>query len=432
MTATRTASSDASVGSTPGGDGLALVYLIGTYPLMTTTFIDREIVALRERGADVRVVSIRRPDVDGLSIEQRRLAQDVSYLLPVHARTVLRAHAGFLLRHPIRYVSSLAYIATRPHPGFRARIKTVLHFGEGVVVADLVRRRRFREIHAHFLDRAATIALVVGRLLDAPYSLSVHAGADLFVAPTLIPEKVGRARHVATCTRHNRDRLVELAGDAVMPTIDVIHHGLDLSGLGSLEPGTAHPPSILSVGQLTERKGFAILIEACAILRERNVPFRCEIVGRGPQGRQLERMVAARSLAGQVTLLGGLPHEEVVERYRRATVFVLPCIRRVDGDVDGIPNVLAEAMAASVPVVASDLPAIGELVDHGVDGLLPPSGDATALADAMQVLLEDPVARREMGAHGRRKVLEVFDLDRNIDRFTATLWPGALEGRNDR
>jgi glycosyltransferase involved in cell wall biosynthesis len=89
-------------------------------------------------------------------------------------------------------------------------------------------------------------------------------------------------------------------------------------------------------------------------------------------------------------------------------------------------------MAASVPVVASDLPAVGELVEHGVDGLLPPSGDATALADALHALLEDPVARREMGAQGRRKVLEVFDLDRNIDRFVSALWPGALEGGGDR
>jgi glycosyltransferase involved in cell wall biosynthesis len=432
MTLTRTSLSDAPEGSTPGVDRLALVYLIGTYPLMTTTFIDREIVALRERGADVRVFSIRRPDVDGLSIEQRRLARDVSYLLPVRVRTLVRAHARFVLRHPIRYGSTLAFIATRPHPGPRARIKTLLHFGEGVAVADLIRRWRFREIHAHFLDRAATIALVVGRLLDIPYSLSVHAGADLFVAPTLIPEKVGRARHVATCTSHNRDRLVELAGDAAMPTIDVVHHGLDLSGLGSVEPRTAHPPTILSVGQLTERKGFAVLIEACAILHERSVPFGCEIVGRGPQAGPLERMIAACSLEGQVTVVGGLPHEEVVERYRRATVFALPCIRRADGDVDGIPNVLAEAMAASVPVVASDLPAVGELVEHGVDGLLPPSGDATALADALHALLEDPVARREMGAQGRRKVLEVFDLDRNIDRFVSALWPGALEGGGDR
>ncbi len=399
----------------------SVVYVIGTYPLLTTTFIDREIRALRQRGMDIRVVAVRRPPGDTpLSAEQQLASRSVAYLLPARALSVAAAHGRTFVRRPLVYLSTLVWLVSRPHPGFRARAKSLLHFGEGVVVADLTRTWSFREFHAHFIDRAATIAMVAARLRGTTYSLSVHAGADLYVEPILVPEKVDTARRVVTCTEHNRERMIALGGDP--SRIEVAYHGIDVPE-ATPRRVPSDPPVILGVGQLAERKGFRTLIESCAILRRRGRSFVCTIVGRGPEEATLTASIAALGLGGCVTLVGALPHDEVVDRYRKATVFALPCVRRADGDVDGIPNVLAEAMAMGLPVVASDLPAIRELVRDRVEGFLPPSGDAVSLADALDVVLADPVLGREMGERGRRTVREVFDLERNSERFAGLLWP---------
>jgi colanic acid/amylovoran biosynthesis glycosyltransferase len=408
------------------GSSTRVLDVIGTYPLLTTTFIDREIEALRRRGVDVRVVAVRRPpEHPPLSVGQRRLGEDVTYLLPVGPATLIRAHAGFLARRPLRYLGTLALLLTRPHPDLRARMKTLLHFGEGVLLAHVVRHRRFDELHAHFIDRAATLALVASRLLDTTFSLSVHAGADLFVAPILIPEKVREARRIVTCTEHNRDTLVGLGGAEALAKTSVVHHGLALGDYVPRARPPDDPPVVLAVGQLVERKGFATLIRACATLRDRGLAFRCVIVGHGPQREELTASIRERSLDDLVMLAGALPHDEVVRLAGRASMSVLPCVRTDGGDVDGIPNALVEAMALELPVISSELPAIEELLGDEAGVLVPP-GDDLALADAMEALLADPGRALALARRGRHAAIEACDLERNIDLLARTLWPERL------
>jgi glycosyltransferase involved in cell wall biosynthesis len=416
-----------------GGDGSAdrigLLYVIGTYPLVTTTFIDREVRLLRRLGADLRIVAVRRPHPGApLSADQRELQRDVTYLLPVVWLTLLVSHLRFLLRHPGRYLAALIYLLTRPHPDLRTRAKTLLHFGEGVYAAHLVCGRVFREVHAHFADRAAIIALVVSRLLDKPYSLSIHAGADIFVDYVLLPEKIQQARQVVTCTSHNKAHLASVVGTDLSARIAVVPHGLDLLRYQPAPRPKSTVPLVLAVGQLSERKGFAYLIAACRGLKAVGYDFHCRIVGRGPQQDVLQQLVTESELQDRVALCGALPHEEVLEQYERAAIFVLPCINASDGDVDGIPNVLAEAMALRVPIVSTDLPAIRELASDGVNGLLVPPRDVRALGAAMARLLDQPALREQLGAGGHRTVRDMFDAEVNVRRFAATLWPGELDG----
>jgi glycosyltransferase involved in cell wall biosynthesis len=402
----------------------SLAYVIGTYPLLTTTFIDREITALRRWGVDVQVLAMRRPPSGmPLSNTQRDLQEGVSYLLPVAWNPLLTGHAYYALRRPLRYAATLADLLTCPHPDLRSRIKTLLHFGEGVYAAYLLRGRHVRELHAHFLDRAATVAMVAGRLLDRPYSLSIHAGADVFVAPVLVREKIMRARSVVTCTLHNKAHLEEIAGPDVGAKVTPVRHGLDLDEYGAVAIRLEPVPVILGVGQLTERKGFAQLVRACASLRDQGYELRCRIVGDGPQRAELRRLIGRLGLDDRVTLCGALPHDRVIEQFGRATVFALPCLQTGGGDVDGIPNALAEAMAVGLPVVSTSLPAIRELVSDGVDGLLVPPGDDDALAGAVRRLLEEPALRRRLGARARDAVAEGFDAQANVRRFGSVLWP---------
>jgi glycosyltransferase involved in cell wall biosynthesis len=405
---------------------LRLVYIIGTYPSLTITFIDREIKFLRRLGVELEILAMRRPLADTpLSDSQRELQKGVIYLLPVDWLRLAFSQLYFALLRPRCYFETLVYLLTRPHPSLRARFMTFLHFGEGVYAAYLLRKRQPHELHAHFVDRAATVALVVGRLIGKPYSLSIHAGPDIFASPVLVREKVMEARHAVTCTAYNKSHLESIVGEDLSHRISCLHHGLDVATYRPRPvPLTSNgPPLILSVGQLAERKGFVHLIRGCRGLQDQGYNFVCHIVGRGPQRQELEKLIEKLALERTVILCGALRHEKVIEKYRRASMFVLPCIRSSNGNVDGIPNVLAEAMAMQLPVVSTDISGIPELIQHHVNGLLIPSGDDDALVAAMAQLLEDPALCERLGRNGRQAVIEAFDAERNVRRFAATLWP---------
>jgi glycosyltransferase involved in cell wall biosynthesis len=400
-----------------------VLYVIGTYPLVTTTFIDREIASLRRLGVPVGIVAVRRPDEETpLSAEQRALAQEVVYLLPVRASTLLTSHATFLARHPARYLRVFAQLVGARHPGTRARLKTVLHFGEGVVAAYLVRPRKPRELYAHFTDRAATIALVASRLLGVSYSLSVHAGADIFVERVLLAEKIRGARRVVTCTAHNRARIAAEVGAGLAGAIAVFPHGLDIATYGA-PARTCDMPMILSVGQLQPRKGLSYLVRACGILRDRGYQFTCRIIGGGPQHAELQQLVHELGLDATVELLGAMPHERVIDHYREASMFVLAAMEAENGDADGFPNVLAEAMAANVPIVSTALPAIEEFVVDGQSGLLVAPGSAEEIAAAVGRLFHDPELRISLCMRARRDVAGRFDVHANVRTLRDALWP---------
>jgi glycosyltransferase involved in cell wall biosynthesis len=394
---------------------LKLAYIIGTYPSLTMTFIDREIQSLRGWGVTLRVLSIRRPK-GPLSGEQRQLQRGVLYLLPVPVLAFVAAHLRFAALRPAAYLGALLYLLTRPHPTLKARMMTLLHFAEGVYAAHLLRGERWDQIHAHFVDRSATLALVAGRLLGVPYSVTAHAN-DIYVDPILLPEKLTNARFVATCTGYNRAHLAGLGAAGFEHKLSCIYHGLDA---GQYQPNGGPPPgrpNVLAVGQLKEKKGFAYLLNACHILKERGYDLECQIVGEGPLRAALAAQIRELGLEGRVTLRGALPHDAVIDAYRHATVFVLPCVVSANGDRDGIPNVILEAMAMGLPVISTRHSGIPEAVEEGVTGLLVPPADPAALADALARLLDDPAARREFGLRGRRKVADHFDAERNVRRL---------------
>jgi glycosyltransferase involved in cell wall biosynthesis len=409
---------------------LRLVYVIGTYPLLTTTYFDREVKALRQWGVDLQILAVRRQDPNiPLSADQRRALQEgVIYLLPVGWFSFVISQLYFAILHPQRYFKTLIYLLTRPHPQGKARyltprFMTFLHFVEGVYAAYLLRGRVFEELLAHAADRAATITLVASRLLDRAYCLSIHAGQAIFVNPVLLSEKIMGARHVVTCTASNKTYLENVSGQDLSHKMSCVHHGLDLTQFQPQPPNSNGQSTILSVGRLSEKKGLVHLIRACRMLKDQGDDFTCHIVGEGPQRAELEDLIGLLSLGDTVILHGALPHEEVIEHYRQATMFVLPCVKSEDGDVDGIPNVVAEAMAMQLPVVSTDISAIPELVEDQVNGLLVPSEDDNALVAAMASLLNDPALRERLGQKGRQSIVDSFDVNQNVHQFAATLWP---------
>jgi glycosyltransferase involved in cell wall biosynthesis len=228
----------------------------------------------------------------------------------------------------------------------------------------------------------------------------------------MLREKTAEADFVVTISEFNR-RLLARFGDPAK--VHVVRCGIELERYPLQEEPPPGPATILTVASLQEYKGVDRLIRACAVLAARSLPeWRCRIVGGGVLRRELERLVEELGLGGRVELCGPKPQDEVARLLQESHLFVLPSVVAHDGQMDGLPVALMEALAVGLPVVASDLSGVPELVRPGETGTLVPPGDAEALADALAGVLLDPEPARRLGRAGRRLVEEQFVLSDNV------------------
>jgi colanic acid/amylovoran biosynthesis glycosyltransferase len=409
-----------------------VIYIIGRYPELTNTFIDREIDVLRQLGyIEVQTVSIRYPlTPSAISLHHREARENTLYLVPKRLLNfdLLNFIAGnlrFILLDPLTYFGTLIYLLTHIHPNLKSRLKTILHFWQGTYAAHLLRKQDFDHVHAHFIDRAVVVALVVGRLLRKPYSLTAHA-SSIFREEILIREKIVNAKFVVTVSQYNKKHFLTTYSGLNRDKVYVLHPWVDLS---HFVPPSTRPTQdrlhILSVGRLVEKKGHIYLIEACHLLKEQGLDFECRIVGGGPLRPELEAGIAQYGLQDYVHLVGRKPPSEVLQLLGSwADVFVLPCVIAKDGDRDGIPVSLAEAMAMELPVISTDIVGISELVQPGTGVLVPPH-DAMALAEELRAIYAaSPSTRAEMGRRGRA----VVDAEFNLVKGTTQLAQRFREG----
>jgi colanic acid/amylovoran biosynthesis glycosyltransferase len=274
----------------------------------------------------------------------------------------------------------------------------------------LLRGQPLDRLHAHFIDRAATVALVVSRLLRLPYSVTAHAN-DIYTKKVLLYEKLSEASFVVTVSQFNKSYLLDTYPGLNPDKVHVLHPWVDVS---RFQPPPTRPIHdalrILSVGRLVEKKGHQYLIEACHLLQTRGVDFECRIIGDGPLKSELQAEIERYQLEAYVHLLGAQPQSEVLTNLEWCNVFVLACVIAKDGDRDGMPVSLAEAMAMAVPVVSCQIVGIDELVRPGT-GLLVPPHDAGALAEALQAINAlNQSDRAEMGRRSRAVVNADFSL----------------------
>jgi glycosyltransferase involved in cell wall biosynthesis len=254
--------------------------------------------------------------------------------------------------------------------------------------------------------------MLASMLTGVPFSFSAHA-RDIYnnASPQLLREKIARAELITTCTRANAEYLGALAPPLPQDKIVVAYHGVNIEKFAYAQPADSPGviPTILTAARLVEKKGLDDLLRACALLRGKGVSFRCIVIGEGPERRRLELQRRALGLDGVVDLPGACVQEELVARYRAATVFVLPCKVLPNGDRDGIPNVIAEAMASGVPVVSTKVSGVPELIESGTSGLLVPPGNTTELSSAIELLLRDADLRARLARNARARVEADFD-----------------------
>lgn len=397
-------------------DGLSrmsmkLAYIIGTYPELTTTFIDREVRILREIGFRIQTLSIRHTNSSVLLDEEyTKIEKQTIYLIPINWGKFVSAQLHFILESPISFFKTFFFLFSRPHPNMRFRVKTLLHFFEGVFAAYCLKDLGIEHIHAHFIDRAATVALCTSRLLNLSYSLTAHAD-DIFKDPVLISEKISESKFTVTVSEYNKKYLLKHYPNLEAAKLKVLHPWVDVSRFTPPESRVSGSRlRIISVARLVENKGHQYLIEACHQLLANGLDFQCNIIGEGPWLGELETLIRKRNLGDYVNLLGGQPQSEVMRQLQESDVFVLAAIVAKDGMRDGMPVAIAEAMAMELPVISTDIVGISEMV-KGSAGLLVPPNDSNNLAKAIkQIWDEDPSTRYKMGKTGRRIISEEFNL----------------------
>jgi glycosyltransferase involved in cell wall biosynthesis len=275
-------------------------------------------------------------------------------------------------------------------------------------------------VHCHFANHPALAGFLIRRLVGIPYSFTAH-GSDLHVDRTMLPAKVAEAAFVVTISQDNRRLIEETCGRAAEGKVDVIHCGVDPSAFRpAVRPATG-PLRIVAVGTLHEVKGQIHLIEACRLLAERGVAFTCRFIGEGPDREALAERIEQHGLGDRVVFAGRMLSDAVAAELASADVLVAPSVPTRGGKREGIPVVLMEAMATGMPVVASRLSGIPELVTDGLDGILVTPGDPAALAEALERLALDPDLRARLGATGRKTVMAAFDVDANARTLAARI-----------
>jgi glycosyltransferase involved in cell wall biosynthesis len=284
-------------------------------------------------------------------------------------------------------------------------------------------RAGIKHLHAHFANAATSVALMAAALAGISFSFTTHA-YDIFIDTLLLPAKLSAAAFVACISQYNLRYLEEHYPEALKAHLVVVRNGLDTTRFRPRTRSPGVPPCIIAVGRLVETKGFHTLVEACAQLRNRGIPCRCLIIGEGPEAGRLKNMIYDFDLADRVILKGKLAPKECLSNYRQADVLAMPACMR-NQDADGIPTVLIEAMAMEIPVVATRISGIPELVKDGETGLLVAPDDAAALAEALARLIRDQDLARSLARSGRDLVVSQFNSEQSArqlrDLFAAAL-----------
>jgi glycosyltransferase involved in cell wall biosynthesis len=319
-----------------------------------------------------------------------------------------------VIASPVKLARTWLRVVWENHASFRFFARSLVVFPKAVLAAERMRRDGVGHIHAHYATHPALAAWIIHRLTGITYSMTTHAH-DIFVDRAMLRTKVADASFVITISDFNRDFLHRHVGEGTRSKLRVVRCGIDPDRYRpAVRPASPERFQMLTIASLQPYKGLRYLVEACKELHDRGIDFRSRIVGEGEERKFLESLIADLGLDGRVEILGGLPQETIERLLPEADCYVQPSVVTPSGKMEGIPVSIMEALACEVPVVASAISGIPELVEHGVTGSLVPPADSRALALALLDVVRDPERFRRRARAGRLRVLKEYRLERNV------------------
>lgn len=398
-------------------------------------WVANELSRVEAAGVPVVLHAMRAPDkLFHVSPWALRLNERTRLMYPLPLPGLLASLLLAPLLFGSRFFAALgnALFGRREH--LRARIAGIAHFAVACQWARGARARAdepVTHIHSQWINSCGTIAMYGAWLLGKPYSFTGHA-TDLFRDRSALLDKIARADFIVCISEFHRRFYLEHG--ARPEQLFIAYCGIDPSWFYPPSPTATpvlRPYRILATGRLVEKKGFAILIDACKRLADRGERFDCVIGGSGPLEGELRAQVERLGLADRISLTGqALLQEKMVEFMHGGDVYVLPCVWASDGDVDGLPQMLMEAMACGLPAISTRMVGIPDLIRDEQTGLLVEPNSVEQLAEAIARLMHDRALSQRLAVEGRRWLLERFDLadclEPLIERFRTRL---GLESR---
>lgn len=375
-------------------------------------WVGNELRIVKAAGLPVRLHALNRPkstyftaaDIDELN-------QQTRYIYPVSPFVVFWAVLMAPFRFGGRSFAALSNALFGKRESFRIRLTGLWHFAVACHWAARLRTEKVDHIHSQWIHSAGTVAMFGAWLLDRPFSFTGHA-ADLFRNRAALHDKIARAAFIICISEFHRQFYLE--NGARPEQLRIAYCGIDTSHFvpNRRVRAAGEPLHILSSGRLVGKKGFPVLIDACRLLKDRGYPFRCTIGGSGPDEAALREQVKNLNLETEITLTGkAIKQEEIPEFMAAGDVYCLACVWAEDNDVDGLPQMLMEAMACGLPAVSTRLVGIPDLVIDGETGLLVAPQDAVGLAGALQRLGEDDALALQLAQAGHTRVTKVFDIE---------------------
>jgi colanic acid/amylovoran biosynthesis glycosyltransferase len=389
---------------------MRIAYLTGEYLRPTHTFIQREVETLRSYGLEVHTFSVRPTHpAELVSPEQRAEQAQTFNILPIRPFAILKAHTSLLLSTPTQYWQALKLTWRSQSPGIKALVYQLFYFIEAGVLAQELQSRQIDHLHNHFADSSCTVSMLAATLAGIPFSFTLH-GPYIFFEPYRwkLDLKIQQALFVICISHYCRSQAMLFSDPAEWNKLHIVHCGINLNRYQPITHQTGQK-RLLYIGRLSAAKGVPILLQAIAAVAEQHPDLQLRIVGDGPDRRILEIQASQLGISDHLSFVGYQSQDAVCCYLQACDIFVLPSF------AEGLPVVLMEAMATGIPVIATSIAAISELVEDGINGYLVPPGAVESLAQRLDQLLSDAQLRQTLGQAGRLKVEQAFNLHHEVD-----------------
>jgi len=404
---------DAPYSLQSGAPVRSVAYLVSRYPTLSMIFVLREVLALRALGFRIETTSINPPDrpTDQLTPQERDEAAR-TYCVKCHGLTgAAAAHVQSLLRNFTGYWRGFAMAFRLAGLDLSRLSLNLMYFTEALMIGQWMRRKGQTHLHVHLASQAASVGLFVHTVFRVGYSLTVHGPDEFYDAHgQYLPQKIAAAEFIVCISSYTRSQLMNLSPYSHWSKFVVSRLGVDTATfLPPPQSASKEAFEILCVGRLTPAKGQHLLIDAADRLARQGRNVLLRLVGSGPDEASLRGHAGRLTSPMTIIFEGAVNQDRIRGMYATADVFCLPSF------AEGLPVVLMEAMAMQIPCVSTKIAGIPELIRNEIDGLLVPASDLDALTEALARLMDLSELRNRLAASGRSRVLERYDLARNVD-----------------
>ena len=398
--------------------------IISMFPELHETFILRELVALERRGVEFDIYSLQYPR-DPITMEDAiRLSTERTFYSPLLSLGSVGAFLRAVRHHPVKLLKAMGQVVLKGRDRPMDIVKNLAILPLSLYIGEQGRQRGVNHWHGHWANIPTTACWYLQQIHAEPWSAAIH-GEDIFSPNRFLRYKLDDAAFAVVCSGYFCNHLKQEMGLDDPEKIHLNYHGLDPRVLQHVpdkqfrERTADEPLRLISIGRLVPTKGHDVLIRACAALLDSGRELQLSIIGSGPIEQELKALAEAEGIARKVDFRGALAFADVLEALDQSDIFCL-APRLIPGHPpDGIPNVIAEAMALRLPVVTTRVSAIPELVSDTETGLLVEVDDVQGFAASVERLAADPELARHLSEQASERVARLFNQKQNIDELLA-------------